>query len=59
MRLFFAIFDFFDNFLRLEKLAQTSYTEFSIITKLQNNESNNEILLKGLIHSFLCLKQKQ
>jgi len=33
----FAIFDFFVNFLRLEKLAQTSYTQVLIITKLQNN----------------------
>jgi len=51
MRLFFAIFDFFDNFLRLEKLAQTSYAEFLIKTKLQNNKSNNEIM-----RSFLYLK---
>jgi len=42
----FAIFDFFDNFLRLEKLAQTSYTQFLINAKLQNNKSNNEILLE-------------
>jgi len=42
----FAIFDFFDNFLKLEKLAQTSYTEFLINTKLQNNKSNNEINLR-------------
>jgi len=42
---FFAILDFFDNFLRLEKLAQTSYTQFLINTKLQNNKSNKEILL--------------
>jgi len=37
--------------LRLEKLAQTSYTQFLINTKLQN-KSNKEILL---IHSFLYL----
>jgi len=36
----FAIFDFFDNFfLRLQKLTQTSYTQFLINTKLQNNKS--------------------
>jgi len=28
-------FRFFDNFLRLEKLAQINYTEFLINTKLQ------------------------
>jgi len=44
-RSLFAIFNFFDNFLRLEKLAQTSYIEFLINTKLQNNKSNKEILL--------------
>jgi len=45
----FAIFNFFDNFLRLEKIAQTRYTEFLNNTKLQNNKSNKEI---SLIHSF-------
>jgi len=30
--------------LKLEKLAQTSFTQFLINTKLQNNKSNNEIL---------------
>jgi len=47
LRLFFAIFDFFDNFLRLEKLAQTRYTEFLINTKLQNNKSNTLIFYKN------------
>jgi len=54
----FAIFDFFDNFLRLEELAQTSYTEFLINTKLQNNKSNNEILLESAKYTFLYLKYK-
>jgi len=45
--------DFFGNFLKLEKIAQTNYTEFLINTKLQNNKSNKEILL---IYSFLYLK---
>jgi len=49
---FFAIFD---NFLRLEKLPQTSYTEFLINTKLQNNKSNKEILF---MHSFFVFKIK-
>jgi len=33
-------------FLRLEKLAHASYTQILINTKLQNNKSNNEILLE-------------
>jgi len=33
--------DIFDKFLRLEKLAQISYTQFLINKKLQNNKSNN------------------
>jgi len=58
LRLFFAIFDFFDNFLRLEKLAQTSYTEFLISTKLQNNKSNNEILQERVNTLFFVFKIK-
>jgi len=50
----FAIFDCFYNFLRLRKLAQTSYTKFLINTKLQNNKSNNEIL--QIVFNFLYLK---
>jgi len=44
----FAIIDFFDNFLRLEKLAQ-----FLIKTKLQNNKSNNEIILERANNALL------
>jgi len=58
LRLFFAIFDYFDNFLRLEKLAQTSYTQFLINKKMQNNKSNNEILLERANALFFILKTK-
>jgi len=53
---FFTIFDFFDNFLKLKKFAQTSYTYFLIKTKLQNNKSNNEILLVRASALFFILK---
>jgi len=58
---FFAIFDFFDNFLiNLKKLAQTSYTQFLNNAKLQNNKSNNEILLERItgMHSFYIKNKK-
>jgi len=58
LRLFFAIFDFFNNFLRLENLAQTSYTEFLINTKLQNIKSNDEILLERANTLFFVFKIK-
>jgi len=44
--------------LKLEKLAQTSYTQILIKTKLQNNKSNNEILLKRANAFFLTIKIK-
>jgi len=46
----------FDNFLRLEKLAQASYAEFLINTKLQNNKSNNEVLLERVNTLFFVFK---
>jgi len=54
----FAIFDYFDNFLRLEKLAQTSCTQFLINTKMQNNNSNNEMLLERAKALFFMLQIK-
>jgi len=47
-------------FLRLEKLAQTNYTEFLFNTKLQNNKPNNKILLERantLFFLYLNLKK--
>jgi len=49
----FSIFSII--FLRLERLAQTSYTQFLINTKLQNNKSNNEILLKRAYAFFFYI----
>jgi len=48
----FAIFDFFDNFLSLKKLAQTSNTKFLISTMLQNNKSNKELLT---VYTLFCI----
>jgi len=58
LRLFFAIFDFFDNFLRVEKLAQSSYTEFLISTKLQNNKSKNTLSMEKANTHFFVFKIK-
>jgi len=44
--------------LRLEKLAQTSYTQFLINTKLQNNKPNNEILLERDNALFFIFKKQ-
>jgi len=54
LAIIFCDFRFFDNFLRLEKLAQTCYTEFLINTKLQNNKSNKEILL--IVYTLFVFK---
>jgi len=45
--------------LKLEKLAQTSFTQFLINTKLSTNKSNNEILLKIANALFYVLNKKQ
>jgi len=51
-------FAIFDNFLRLEKLAKTSYTQFLINTKLQNNISKCKILLERANALFFTFKIK-
>jgi len=48
----------FDNFLGLEQLAQTSYTHILINKKLQNNKSNNEMLLERANALFFISKIK-
>jgi len=55
----FAILVFFNNFLKLEKLAQTSYTQFLINAKLLKNKSNNEILLERANALFFYILNKK
>jgi len=52
LRLFFAIFDIFDNFLRLEKLAQTSYEEFFVF----NIKTVNFRLKLAVFNSYFFLR---
>jgi len=53
----FAIFDFFNNFLRLKKLTQTSYTQILINTSCKTNQIT-KYYWKGLMHSFRIKKKK-
>jgi len=45
--------------LKLEKLAQTSYTQYLIIAKLQNNKSNNKILQERANALFFYIQNKK
>jgi len=51
----FCIFDFFDNFLRLEKFNINMLYRVFNQHEAANDKSNNEILLERAIHSFLYL----
>jgi len=56
LAIIFCDFRFFDNYLRLEKLVHTSYTEFLINTKLQNKKSNKEIFLNCILFFVFKIK---